>query len=337
MTKPTATTFALMLTVLLASACFAQRPEPATKLHHARVTTSTRESADPMVASDSPSYTYTLISYPGTLNTQGVGINPGAMGAAATIEVVGAWYFPDGESQTGFLAGVSGTAQVTENYVQVTDPHAPTPQQAYSINDLGQIVGDYLDSSNVFHAYELDCGQFKVLDVPFPGATGTFSPAINNSGEIVGGWYDSAGVEHSFTLKNGAYTSFDYPGATSQFYYGINSQGDIVGSYTDTSGNSHGFLRKGKTYTSIDFPGATATYAGGINDSGVIVGGYCPTTQCLSTLQGEQGFVLKNGAYTSFVIPGEFLTSLAGINNKGVVMGNYLDAAELVYTFLATP
>jgi hypothetical protein len=28
---------------------------------------------------------------------------------------------------------------------------------------------------------------------------------------------------------------------------------------------------------------------------------------------------------------------LASINNEGVIMGNYVDAADLVYTFLATP
>jgi hypothetical protein len=69
----------------------------------------------------------------------------------------------------------------------------------------------------------------------------------------------------------------------------------------------------------------------------VVVGAYCPTVQCVNTLEGEQGFVLKNGTYTAFAIPGEFATALAGVNNKGVVMGNYVDAAELVYTFLATP
>jgi hypothetical protein len=337
----------LVSTMLLAASSFGQEVKPVAKLHGARVASSTAQTAarDAQV-SDSPMYTYTVVSYPGTLNTQGVGMNLGALnldsddkgdGDSSKIEVVGAWYFPDGTSQTGFRARISGTKAVTERYVQVNNPNAPTPQQAYSINDFGTIVGDYIDSSNVFHAYEKVGDEFKILDVPFAGATGTFSPAINNAGEIVGGWYDSAGNEHSFTLIGGTYTTFDYPGASSQFYYGINSPGDIVGSYTDKEGNSHGFLRRGRTYSSIDFPGAFATYAGGINDSGVIVGAYCPTSQCVSTLEGEAGFVLKNGVYTTFAIPGEFLTSLAGINNKGVVMGNYLDAAELVYTFVATP
>jgi hypothetical protein len=209
----------------LTSTSFAQGVGAAAKLSRARVAPSTAKAAEqPAQTSDSPSYTYTLVSYPGTLNTQGVGMNLGAISQdPEKVEVVGAWYFPDGTSQTGFRARVSGTKSVTEHYVQVNDPNAPTPQQSYSINDLGQIVGDYIDSSNVFHAYELVGDEFRVLDVPFAGAKGTFSPAINNSGEIVGGWYDSAGNEHSFTLVGGTYTSFDYPGATSQFYYGINS------------------------------------------------------------------------------------------------------------------
>jgi hypothetical protein len=338
----------LLATALISSTSPAQGVGPAAKLRRAPVMPSTAQAAARQAdTSNAPSYTYTLIAYPGTLNTQGVGINPGAFsqdsddhgGARSKIDIVGAWFFPDGTSQTGFRASVSGTKAVTtETYELLNDPSAPTPQQAYSINDFGQIVGDYIDSSNVFHAYEVDHGKFKPLEVPFAGATGTYSPAINNSGEIVGLWNDSAQNTHGFTLIEGTYTSFDYPGGTGfDLYLAVNSEGNIVGTYIDASGNYHGFLRKGKTYTSIDFPGAIATLASGINDSDEIVGTYCTINQCLYTGEGEQGFVLKNGVYTSFAIPGEFATDLAVINNKGVIMGNYTDAAMLNYTFLATP
>ncbi|GLQ91682.1 hypothetical protein GCM10007901_06320 [Dyella acidisoli] len=309
--------------------------------------------------SDSPTYTYTLLSYPGTLDTQGVGINPDALdpdlgGQSGTarpkIKVVGAWSSPDGTSQTGFLARVSGTKPVRETYDLLNDPLGSLVQQPYSINDFGQIVGDYymgeIGGSYIFHSYELDGDKFIPLNVPFVGAVSTFSPAINNTGEIVGGWTDSAGNSHGYTLIGGAYTSFDYPGGGQiQLYLSVNSQGDIAGSYADASGNVHGFLRRGDTYTSIDFPGAVYTASTGINDADEIVGSYCPTSQCLATGgEGLQGFILKNGIYTTFAIPGEYATALASINNKGVLMGNYYDAnvsaadtANHVYTFLATP
>ncbi|HWX67847.1 MAG TPA: hypothetical protein VNZ27_15625 [Rhodanobacter sp.] len=349
-------------TTLIASASFAQGLRPAAKfpgekisLPNARVNART---------SDSPTYTYTLLSYPGTLDTQGVGMNPGAFNPIAfnrdidgrggtdksEIKVVGAWSSPDGTSQTGFLARLLGTKPVVEAYDLLNDPNGSTIQQAYSINDFGQIVGDYymgyVGGSYIFHSYELDGGNFKPLNVPFAGALSTFSPAINNAGEIVGGWTDSAGNSHGYTLIGGRYASFDYPGvAQIQLYLSVNSEGHIVGSYADAGGNVHGFLRRGEIYTPIDFPGAVYTVSTGINDADEIVGSYCPTSQCLNTGgEGLQGFVLKNGVYTTFTIPGEYATALASINNKGVLMGNYYDAdvsaadtANHVHAFLATP
>ncbi len=343
--------FAALLGILgamsIPASVSAQQPASGNKLSHARAA---RETARPAAqaataeAAETPAattYVYTLVDYPGTLNTLGVGINPGAIqqnNEAPAVNVVGAEFFPDGLSQTGFFAHVSQTDGVTENYRLVNDAQVPTPQQTYSINDLGQIVGDYIDANGLFHSYMLDCGKFTVFNVPFAGATGTYSPAINNSGEIVGSWNDSAGNSHSYTLIAGKFQSFDVPGASqSQLYYGINSAGEIVGSYADAAGNLHGFLRQGKTYTTLDFPGATLTEVSGINDAGVIVGGYCPTAACVETGQGELGFVYSKGVYTTFTFPAEFAVGLASINNEGVIMGNYVDAADLVYTFLATP
>lgn len=309
--------------------------------------------------SDSPTYTYTLISYPGALDTQGVGINPDALDrdsddqsgtATPKIRVVGAWSSNNGITQTGFLARVFGTNPVQETYDLLNDPQGSQVQQPYSINDFGQIVGDYYvgeaGDSYIFHSYELDGDTFKPLNVPFTGAVSTFSPAINNTGEIVGGWTDSTGNSHGYTLIGGTYTSFDYPGGGQiQLYLSVNSEGHIVGSYADANGNVHGFLRRGDTYTSIDFPGAVYTASTGINDADEIVGSYCPTNQCLQTGgEGLQGFILKNGVYTTFAIPGEYGTALASVNNNGVLMGNYYDAdvnaadtANHVHTFLATP
>jgi hypothetical protein len=339
--KRLAVSLGLIAVHLTSATGFSQISASGKKLPISRVRSESAQPATKAEAADAQTYTYTLVSYPGTLNTLGVGINLGAYNGdreRAEINVVGAWFFPNGLSQTGFRAHISGTNSVNENYTSLNDPRVPTPQQAYSINDFGQVVGDFIDDSGVFHSYKLDCGKFTVFDVPFAGAAGTYSPAINNAGEIVGGWYDSAGNAHSYTLIDGVFTSFDYPGKTQgQFYYGINDDGDITGSYADASGTIHGFLRKGNVYTKLDFPGAAGTYPTGINDSGVIVGGYCPTAECLTTGEGEEGFILSNGVYSNFTIPGEPIAALASINDRGVLMGNYIDAAGLVYTFLATP
>jgi uncharacterized membrane protein len=362
----------LLGTMLIPTTIFAEQAESGNRLAVVRPTplTTARANAQArthdLAQADAPSYTYTLISYPGTLMTQGVGMNPGAIhlpDEKPGIEIVGAEFFPDGASQTGFRAHISETHGATdESYTPLNDPQSPSPQQpqqTYSVNDLGQSVGDYFDAAGVFHSYEVDCndqwscGQFKALDVPFAGATGTYSPAINNTGLIVGSWSDSAGNQHGYTLIAGKFEPFDVPGANkaeNQFlllYYGINSEGDIVGTYFDASFNTHGFLRQGKTYTTIDFPGAASTFATGINDAGDIVGAYCPTSACLTSGAGELGFLLRNGVYTTVTIPTpapqsgspipESSVGLVAINNEGVLMGTYNDAAGLLYTFLATP
>ncbi|WP_188792610.1 hypothetical protein [Dyella nitratireducens] len=347
----------LLGAALIVSTSFAQGFMPAVRLPAARKALPKAQVSTRM--SDSPTYTYTLLGYPGTLDTQGVGINPDALDpdldgqgetARPKIKVVGARFSPDGTSQTGFLARVSGSKSVHETYDLLNDPQGSLVQQAYSINDFGQVVGDYymgdIGGSYIFHSYELDGDKFNPINLPFAGVVSTFSPAINNTGEIVGGWTDSAGNSHGYTRIGDTYTSFDYPGGGQiQLYLSVNSEGDIVGSYADASGAVHGFLRRGETYTSIDFPGAAYTVSTGINDADEIVGSYCPTSQCLATGgEGLQGFILKNGIYTTFAIPGEYATALASINNKGVLMGNYYDAdvnaadtANHVYTFLATP
>jgi len=280
----------------------------------------------------SPSYTYTLLSFPGTLSTSAFEINLGA--TTSKTEIVGA------AGEGGFLVRVSGKKTVTETYKAVNYPHGPGPGLVNDVNDSGQIVGQYSNGEGGYSGYELSGGKFTPIAVPFKtGSIGTEPLGINNSGEIVGSWWDINNGEHGFTLIGGTYTSFDYPGGSEDTgAWGINSAGDIVGGYGDASGVGHGFLLSGGTYTSFDFPGAVVTVGFAINDSGDIVGLYCTTNPCISDItMGAQGFLLSQGVFTTIAIPGEAFTYAAGINNNGVVVGTYGDAAGLVAGFMATP
>lgn len=278
------------------------------------------------------SYTYTVLSFPGALSTSANGINHGV--TTSKIEVVG-WGGPTGDQ--GFIAGVSEKKTVTETYQDLNYPHVSDELFPIDINDSGQIIGTYLNSSGVSVGFERSSGKFTTIAVPFAGATYTFPVANNDAGEIVGSWTDSGGVAHAFTLIAGTYASFDYPGATATQANDINSGGDIVGYYVDASGVDHGFLLSGGTFTSTDVPGAVLTISTAINDSGTIAGVYCTTSECLSTAEGEQGFLLSGGVFTPFAIAGELATFIDDINNNGVLLGSYSDAAGLNVSFLATP
>jgi hypothetical protein len=196
----------------------------------------------------SPSYTYTLLSFPGSLDTLAEGITLGA--TTSKMEIAG------GSGPVGFSARMPGKKVVAETYETVNYPHSSAPQTVNGINDSGQMVGGYEDYDQ---DYELSDGKFTTIAVPFAGALATFPCAINDSSEIVGGWWDSNKIEHSFTLIGGTYTSFDCPGTSGPGAFGISSAGDIVGQYIDASGAYYGFVLSGGSCTWFNFPGAVIT------------------------------------------------------------------------------
>jgi uncharacterized membrane protein len=284
----------------------------------------------------SPSYTFSFLDYPQAPDTTATGINK-------NFEVVGAYgsTVPQFDGGNGFLLEVGEKkGAISESFQTVNFPGEPAEQFAGSINDSGQIAGNYLDSSGAGHGYEWSAGTFTEIDVSFPGATGTFAWGINNSGVIVGGWSSSSVLSDGFELDGGVYTSFAYPAATQTLAYKINNSGDIVGYYDDASGVVHGFLLSGGTYTSIDPPGSVGTYATGINNAGDIVGLYCTTSECITNQNSAQGFLLSKGVYTTINVPGASSTALFGINDNGVIVGSYSNCSGgsgLAHAFVATP
>jgi len=345
MTKQTLKHFAVvsaLLGLLLSASVAGSQVGALRKLPGKRAGSSASQApARPAKTPGSPSYTFTLLNFPGTLSTLAEGINLGATSSA--VEIVGGINIDDdvvngnGETQGGFVARVSGTKIFNETYEALNDPHIPVYQGVLGINDSGDVVGTYLDSSGEFHAYEKVGAKFTDIDVTLAGANNTTAYGINNSGEVVGSYEDASGLSHGFMLVGGTYTSINYPGAVQTAASGINSSGEIVGEYGDNSG-WHGFLLSGGTYTSFDFSaGTTETWAAGINDSGDIVGFYCLTEECVGDLSGAQGFLLSGGTFTTIAVAGEVYTQALGINNKGQIVGFYQDAAGLIGSFLATP
>ncbi len=338
MTKETVKYLTLSLAVLAitlgASPSFAQSRSAV--LPHKRSAFSPSSTASKTIQSAQPagsSYTYTIFDFPGTFYTFGVALNVGA--TTPEIEIVGGYGDAPLLGYDSFLMYESqGKPTVTESYKNVTFPKDPE-QCAFGVNDAGQIVGEYVDSSGVYHGWELKGTKFTTIDVP--GATGTGANGINDSGEIAGGWDGSGDSQHGFTLISGTYTSFDYPGAAATWAWSLNNNGDIVGYWVDGSGEFHGFVLSGGTYTSLDPPGSVWTIPSGIDDAGDVVGAYCTTAECIDTLDGMQGFLWSGGVFTTFTIAGATGTALEAINDKGVILGGYYDVAGFQHGFLAVP
>jgi probable HAF family extracellular repeat protein len=165
-------------------------------------------------------------------------------------------------------------------YTTLDGPLA-TGAVANGINNAGQIVGYYQDSSSFkTRGFLYSGGIYTTLDDPL-ATMGTFPQGINDAGQIVGYYKDSSFKNHGFLYSGGIYTTLDAPFASQGFdqgtqAYDINDAGQIVGYYRDSQMQYHGFLFNpgGGTYTTLDDPSALLTYAIGINDAGQIVGRY---------------------------------------------------------------
>src|SRR5713226_7707791 len=57
---------------------------------------------------------------------------------------------------------------------------------ALGINDSGQIVGFYSDTSGVRHGFLLRAGSYTTIDCPSPYTAQSVAYAVNGSGQIVG-------------------------------------------------------------------------------------------------------------------------------------------------------
>jgi len=200
---------------------------------------------------------------------------------------------------------------------------------AVDINDLGQIVGRYIDSAGVNHGYLLNNGVFT--SITFPGASFTRAIGINRNGDIVGSYStpsDKGPGEHGFLLRGGVFTSIDFPTAVATLAIGINTAGDIAGHYLDAKNDTrHGFVLHAGTFTTIDYPRASYTEAWRINDLGQVAGRY------ISTDDNYHVYLLSNGSFESFDYPGAVQTAPAGyshvggLNNLGDITSDYASAA----------
>jgi hypothetical protein len=204
---------------------------------------------------------FTKINFPGG-NTAALGINDRRQVVGAYGDRKGYIRDPDGDTTVIEVPGAKSTV-------------------VFSINNHGEMVGEYDDANNVRHGFFRDAhGTFRIVDVP--GATQTELLGINNEEEIIGSYNDSRSEQHAFLMSpTGVLTIIAEAGADYTEVFGINDTGQIVG---DT--NLGGFLLDADltTFTAIDVPKAGSTRPNGINNRGEIVGLFSYASS------GDQGF-----------------------------------------------
>jgi len=148
--------------------------------------------------------------------------------------------------------------------------------QATGINDKGEVVGLYLDSSNITHGFSLVGKKYTSLDPK--GETNTVAWGVNNAGQVTVYGTNSASKFDSFLLTGKTFKNINNPNAKGTSSLGTivhapANNGDIDGTYYDSTGAEKGWLlHKGKYYDVVD-PGGVSR-ADGINDKAELVGRY---------------------------------------------------------------
>ena len=217
--------------------------------------------------------TFTSQNFPGSVQTQVIGIN--GVGSTAGFFVdqagtthgftrIGGAFTAVDQGGTAFnqLLGIN-VANVAVGYSSTdagggilqkaysvaggtfTDINALLPttnqnSQATGINTAGIVVGFYLPTATTSVGFQDVSGTISTID-PF-GSASTQALGINNTGEVVGSYVDANGVQHGYTRIGGAFASFDPAGSTNTVVNGVNDLGQLVGFFVDGQNNTIGFV-----------------------------------------------------------------------------------------------
>jgi hypothetical protein len=310
-------------------------------------------------ASAATTYTYTLVTVPGTIETYPTGLND-----AGTM--VGFW------DATGY---VTHGFTFAGGKVTSFDPPGSISTYPTGINKKGDIVGSYADTDGNYHGFILSAaGKYTTIDLP--GSAYTDLNAINNDGVVVGEGQDASGNQELFTYSGGKFTTIldnglvpiaiaindagdvagyysanSRPTETAFLYkngtatvlplkdfafsqpYGMNKQGVVVGQYLSTSSaNQYGFIynTKGK----VKYIGETTdSFNLAINDKNVVAGvSFTPGSYSESV-----GYTYEKGTYSTLQFKKGSNFAAVCINNAGLVAGSYVDSNNISQVFLATP
>jgi probable HAF family extracellular repeat protein len=194
---------------------------------------------------------------------------------------------------------------------------------ASGINDNGDIVGYFEDTTNITRGFLLRHDTFTTIN--FPGAAFTEARGIGAGGEIVGSYRmpgESPLNFHGFLLTpEGRFQRIDYPQHINTIAQRILSDGTVLGCRHDNDfrGSMFGVVISNRGNSETD--AFASMHNGATPDLRRIAGLY-------NYISGESvdGYVIDDGVFKPLVVPGSTLTAAWDVNPGGEVVGFYRDA-----------
>ncbi len=208
---------------------------------------------------------------------------------------------------------------------------------AYSINDLGQVVGESQTAGGDMHAFRWT-PEDGMVDIGAQIGGQNSAYAINDLGQIVGSRSDApAGPVRAFLwTASGGLIDLDTLGGTYSVALDINNLGQAIGRIQPASGiGEHGFFWSPRTgMIDIGTLGGNIAYAGRINDLGQVVGFSETADERLRAFLWTAAEGMRDLGIT---INSASMGISSCINNRGQVAMSFGDIPGRSHAFLLLP
>ena len=174
------------------------------------------------------------------------------------------------------------------------------------VSGSGSIVGSYIDSDGLYHAYgRTPDGRFVFGDVfTASNLEYIFTHGVNDVGVIVSRVKLVDDVPRTYVGRFGQPQELQFPGSVSTEGWNINQDGSIVGNYVSADGRRHGFIARPATEAESTHFGNfyTVTLSKGLNMLSVPLATPTPmTAKTLAAVTGATTVITLDAASQQFV------------------------------------
>ena len=228
---------------------------------------------------------------------------------------------------------------------QIIEYPGATETYADFVSGLDNIVGSYVDTKGIFHAYlRGPGGSFATLDIPrVSNLEYFFLHGINNALIAVGRAKAVDDVPRTYAGNPVGLQELQVPGSVSTEGWNVNQDNSIVGHYDSADGRRHGFIARPKagtpqarpgvvppslnyTFESIDVPGVDFLAVTASSDFEDYAGNMRSADS-----EKDIGFTLIDGVFTTYDFPDSQGTYFYALGNDGTAAGHYQDSDGLYH------